>query len=183
MATEDKPPDETGKGDENPLPVAKPVPTQPTIEPVAPVEPIVPRGELTAQPAQPAQPQATGEPDPVPEPLLVRIIEDDELSTVERKTIRYGKLGIFVAFLAFVAGCVTGYFIWKQFGEMAKQTSILAASFEKQKQDSADAAITTKQQIQLLQWQLDQQKGSFRLDERPWILTLPSGCVSLSEPV
>jgi hypothetical protein len=115
-------------------------------------------------------------PQPPQEPLLVRVIEDDELSTFERRTGRYAMAGVGVAFLALVAACVTAYFIAGQFGEMAKQTSILAQSLEKQKQDSVAAAITTDHQLSILSQQLSalqeqstQQGVTLEMDQRPWL--------------
>lgn len=173
MEPEKNSPNKTPAGDDKPPPIAEPVPSQPTIEPVAPVIPAPGKGEFTTQPAQQQPTQKSHDP---LKPLLVRVIEDDELSKFERTTLRYGVLGIFVAFLALVAACVTAYFINGQFKEMSNQTGILSASFEKQKQDSAAAAITTAQQLSIAQKQAKAAQNSvltlerqMELTERPWI--------------
>jgi hypothetical protein len=164
---------ETPKGDENSLPIAESTPKQPPIEPVNAVEPLPIQNKFSAQPAQQ---QAAEEEHKTPEPLVARVIEDDEPSEFERKTLGYGGLAILVAFLALVAACVTAYFIDGQFKETAKQTKILSDSLEKEKQDSAAAAITTAQQLSIAQKQARAAQNSvlalerqMELDERPWI--------------
>ena len=166
MNADDKTAKETGTGDKNPLPIGESVPGPSEVKPVAPVEPVAPQRELAAQAAQTQPTEAV---QPAKEPLLVRVVEDSEFSKFERKTILVGGLGIFVAFLALVAVSVTARFIFNQFGEMAKQTGILQKSFDKQKADSDATAITTGQQLGILQGQLTQQTNAMKLDERAWV--------------
>ncbi len=155
--------------------------SQPTIEPGAQVEPLPTQNKLATQATQQ---QPTEEEHPTPEPLLVRVIKDDELGTFERKTIRYGVLGIVVASLALSAACVSAYFIYGQFTEMAKQTGILAESLKKQREDSAAAVTTTGTQLAALQSQitiaryaireaqdsLALTRNNFIQDQRPYVL-------------
>jgi hypothetical protein len=164
VATEDKPPEEAGKGDKNPLPIAEPVSTQPTIKPVEPVEAAAPEGEL---PAPPAQPQPTGEPAPISEPLLIRVL--DEPSRFERMTIRYGKIGVLVAFLALVAASVTGFFIYQQFTAMDEANVMAGISARRARYDARASEITTAQQLVDLQAQLAIAHNTFDALNRPYV--------------
>lgn len=67
-------------------------------------------------------------------------------------------------------------FVYFQFEEMAKQTGILIASFEKQKQDSVESSQNTAKQLSILEGQLTEQQKStqavtsqMRQDQRPWL--------------
>lgn len=152
MDTQDHPPpDKPSDRDESPLPVAKPMTAQPEVQATAPSIPAPPQGELAAQPAQ-QQPQQ--EATDILKPLLVRIVEDDELSSFERKTIRYGALGILVAFLALVAACVTGYFIYQQFAAMEEANTLADYVAKKARLDSAASSIATAKQMNGLQAQI-----------------------------
>ena len=110
------------------------------------------------------------------EPLHIRVIEGDKLSSFERKTVRIGCWGVVVGFLSLGAACVAAYLVYQQFQEMAKQTSILSQSFAKQKTDSDAASIATATQIGIMQGQLTQlqkalalTKEQFTKEERPYI--------------
>src|ERR1035441_1369513 len=120
VATEDKPAEKAGEGEQHPFPIAKPVPAQPTIEPVDPVKPPAPQSEL---PAPPAQPQAAGKPDHAPEPLLIRLV--DEASTFERRTVVMGWVGLGIGFLSFLAALIAGFLIYHQWREMNAQTGFM----------------------------------------------------------
>lgn len=103
------------------------------------------------------------------QPLRVAILRDDKLSGFERKTLILAKWGFIVASLSVLAACFAGYSVYQQFDQMKAQTKILSDSFEKQKADSAAAAVSTKGQLTLMQGQLDQAQDAFRTDERAWV--------------
>jgi hypothetical protein len=103
------------------------------------------------------------------EPLRVGAVKDIDLTSFEKKTIRIGWLGFGVAALSLVAAIVVGIVFFLQFREMKRQTGVLSDSFEKQKEDSADASVATAKQIAIMQGQLTQAQYSARLDQRAWI--------------
>jgi hypothetical protein len=164
MATEDKPAEEASSGDKNPLPIAEPVPAQSTIKPVNPIEPVAPQGEL---PTQPTQPQPAGKPDPAPEPLLIRVV--DEPSRFERRTITLGWLGLFLGFLSFLAAIIAGGLIYHQWLEMNAQTGFMNRAAIQARKDSADSGIAAANQLTILRGQLTQQTEALRMDQRPWL--------------
>ena len=143
--------DKTREGDECTLPAAKPVSSEAPVRPIAAVDPTAPQNKLSAQPLQQ---QPTQEPQKSVEPLSVKIIEDDELNSFERKTIRYGGAGVFVAFLALLAASVTGFFIYHQFEEMNAQTGLMNRAAVQARLDAKDSALTTAQQLAALQAQI-----------------------------
>jgi hypothetical protein len=109
-------------------------------------------------------------------PFLVEVIEDDELSKFERKTVRFGKWGLVVASLSLIAAGAAAFFVKQQFVEMAGQTDILARDARRARADSAAAAITTGEQLEIaqksmiaIQGQLTEAKRAAEIAERPWI--------------
>jgi hypothetical protein len=143
--------DKTREGDERTLPIAKPVSSEAPVQPVASVEPTAPQNNLSAQPLQQ---QPAKEPQKPLEPLSVKIIEDDELNHFERKSIRYGGVGILVAFLALLAASVTGFFIYHQFEEMNAQTGLMNRAAVQARLEAKDSAINTAKQLGALQAQI-----------------------------
>jgi hypothetical protein len=84
-------------------------------------------------------------------PFTVRVIEDDELSAFERKTVAFGKWGLVIAALSLLAACVAALVVFQQFKEMAAQTDLLSRASRQNRKDNADAAITTGKQLAGLQ--------------------------------
>jgi hypothetical protein len=152
MGTDDNTASEAPTGDDEPLHVTEPVSIQPVVKLVDAVKPVPPKSEGTTQPAQN---QPADEIPKTPEPILVRVIEDDALNAFERKTIIVGGLGIFVAFLALVAACVTAYYIHGQLGEMVKQYPEL-----KKSADASERAATASENS------IRQNTEAFKLDEQ-----------------
>ena len=62
------------------------------------------------------------------EPLLVRVIEDDELSSFEERSISFARWGIGIAIFTILIGVGTAIVFWGQFRETWAQTDILAIS-------------------------------------------------------
>ena len=164
MATEDKPPDEAGKGDENPLPIAEPVPTQPPVEPVRGlVQTSRPQGEFATPPAQP---QPIEEPQPIPVLLEPSCIP---LGTFERRTILIGWVGLSIGFLSFLAAILAGFLIYQQWWEMNSQTELMNRAAIQARKDSAAASVATAAQLQDLQDQITEQRQALEFDQRPWL--------------
>jgi hypothetical protein len=164
---------EAPKGDQNPLPVAEVAPEQKAVEPVQLDITLTIKEELAAEPDQQ---QTPAEVQIVQQPLLVHVTNDDELSNFERQTILYGKVGISVAFLALVAACVTGYFIFQQFKEMSAQTDLSSSAAKQARIDAKDAAIAITKQLTIAQQQAKAAQTSVVAiqnqtvqQERPWI--------------
>jgi hypothetical protein len=156
--------DSTQQGDQSHLPIHKAAPPDAA---VSAADSIV---------AAPAQQKVTVElldepraDEGTPDPLRVRVVKDDDLSSFESKTIKYAKWGVLIAGLSLAAAIAAAIVFYFQFKEMSKQTGILAESLTKQKEDSAAAAITTGQQLKLLQSQLTQQRNALEMDQRPWL--------------
>jgi hypothetical protein len=103
------------------------------------------------------------------EPLQIRIVEDDELNSFEKKTIRFGTAGIVVAGLSLIAACLAAFFIFQQFKEMAAQTDLSSRSAKQARVDAKDSGIATAKQLAILQGQLTQQRDALQIDQRPWL--------------
>jgi hypothetical protein len=153
------------------------------------VEPIIPAALQQDIPSDfnlPKPPEQIGNEN---HPIMVRAIEDDDLTSFEKKTVRIGKWGVGVAAASLLAAIVAGMGVWLQFGEMSKQTGILAAAFEKQKQDSVENAKTTAKQLKILQDQVVAAQGSAgaiqkqsRTAERAWIaISWPDSKIVVTE--
>ena len=110
------------------------------------------------------------------EPLSVKVIKDDELSSFERITVRYGYWGIVFAFVSLVIASYAAYCVFQQFKEMAAQTELLNRGARQAREDSKDTSASTAQQLAILQGQLREQQNSvgvvtkqMRQDQRPWL--------------
>jgi hypothetical protein len=151
------------------LPVGETLPIPP------PVEPIPPTTTQRQLSAQLHQASSDSKKKGKYSPLLVRVVEDDELNSFEKKTVTFGMVGLLIAFLSFVAASAAGYFVFQQFKEMADQTELLSRAAQQSRKDSADSAITTAKQITILKGQLEQQQKSFVTEERGWISVSGTG--------
>jgi hypothetical protein len=158
--------DKTPTGDEHPLPIAKAASAPLPVGAIQEAVPVVPQNEAAAQPAQQ---QPSTEIQISHQPLLVHITKDDELSVFEKKTVFFGGLGIFVAFLSLVAACAGGYFVFQQFEEMVVANNLADISARRARHDSAESSIATARQLAILQGQLTQQRNSMQIDQRPWL--------------
>lgn len=67
-------------------------------------------------------------------PLLVRVIEDDELNAFEQKTLKYAKAGFVVGFVTVFLAGLTAIIFYGQFKEAAGQTDLLASLRNKKEQ-------------------------------------------------
>jgi hypothetical protein len=162
----------TPEGDEYTLPVSDIAPIEATVERVETLAPAYLQQGVGPNLHNEAREEQLAE---NKEPLLVRVIEDDELSQFERKTVRVAWWGFGIAVLSLVATVCAGIVFYRQFTEMAKQTTILSASFEKQKIDSAASEVTASAQLTILQGQLTQQQAATRLEQRAWISIVGTG--------
>ncbi len=199
MDTENHTPEETHKKNENPLTVTESVPCTSTVEPVATVEPFAAQSEL---PAESVEQQSAEEDRPVPQPIAVRIIKDVELSTFERKTIRYGAVGILVAFLALVAACITAYWIYEQFQAIEEANEVAGFSANKARYEARASDEAVAKQLIVIQRQLTEARRSanaatltsnaarlsaetaqkqLELSDRPWVGV--QGPINITGPI
>lgn len=137
--------DEAIEAEGNSLPVGEPVST--------------PSFEQTIPPAPQQQVAVNNQRDQAErakrsDPLVVRIIEDDELSSFEQKTVKFGRWGLIVASFSFAAASAAAYFVYQQFAEMNAQTQILSATAERARIDSNDNAKATAAQLASFQAQI-----------------------------
>jgi hypothetical protein len=109
-------------------------------------------------------------------PLSVRVIKDNELSSFERITVRYGYWGIVFAFVSLVIAIYAADCVFQQFKEMAAQTELLSRGATQARRDSAEASVTTTKQLQIAQEQVKAAEESVDAiaaqtveDERPWV--------------
>ncbi len=86
--------------------------------------------------------------------MAVRIIEDDELSSFEQKTVKFGRWGLVITAFSFLAASAAAYFVYQQFAEMNVQTGIISATAERARIDSNEAAKATAIQLKALQDQV-----------------------------
>lgn len=104
----------------------------------------------------------TGRPDdPQPQPIrmvnesiAVRITENNELSTFERKTLGWARLGFWIAGGTFAIAFITGWIFFRQLKEMSNQTDIQFRASAQARRDAKDAAIITSKQLEALQTQI-----------------------------
>ncbi len=156
-------------GTVSPIPIANSVPSAP---PMPSTEPLLPSSVKHTAPENPDQQigqSRTGNGPSGPSPVLVRIIEDDELSLFERRTVTFGGVGILIAAFSAIAASAAAYFVFQQFKEMADQTELLSRSAEQARKDSKESGAATARQLSLLQGQLTQQEDAIRLDQRAWV--------------
>ncbi|MGD1064988.1 MAG: hypothetical protein ABR860_17165 [Terracidiphilus sp.] len=121
--------------------------------------------------------KATSADEPKP-PFYLQIPTDlqQQITSFEKKTVRFGYWGLVIASISFAAACVAAWFIFQQFKEMAAQTDLLSRSARQARHESAKSDSTTAQQIAILQGQLHEQQNSvavvtkqMRQDQRPWL--------------
>lgn len=138
-------------------------------------DPVVPPAPSSSGVAPQQQPDRTQKVELV-QPVSVSFIRDDELSRFEKKTVTFGRWGLIVAGLSFVAACTAAYFVYEQFAEMNLQTGILSATAERARVDSNESGNATARQLAALQAQviaardqLVQGRRALELDQRPWL--------------
>ncbi len=96
-------------------------------------------------------------------------MNDDGLSTFERRTVFIGIVGIFLAALSMAAALVAGYFVYQQFKQMEVANNVADIASRRARYDSDKTAIVTARQLAILQGQLTQQQAALNLTERAWI--------------
>jgi hypothetical protein len=170
-------------GTVSPIPIANSVPSAP---PMPSTEPLLPSSVKHTAPENPDQQIGQSRNGNVPSglsPFLVRIIEDDEPGSFERRPVKLGVFGLFISTLSFIAASIAAYFVFQQFKEMADQTELLSRSAEQARKDSKESGAATARQLSLLQGQLAQQVDSMRLDQRAWVsVTGISGYPEVGKP-
>jgi hypothetical protein len=166
LDTEPHAKDGATEANQDTFPVGKSVP----IPPINPPKPIVPetpnKQDVRPDPAADTRQANVEKPN---EPLLVRVIEDDELSSFEQKTVLFGRWGVGVAILSLLAASVAGFFIFQQFEEMAAQTDLASRVAKQARIDAKDSSTVAAKQLAILQNQLTQQRRSMEIDQRPWL--------------
>lgn len=174
------------QGDKNPLPVSHPAPAQPpepTVNRAAPPE---------IQQNVGTDPQAKkGEQKPREDrgPLPIRVIEDDELSTFERRTVRLGYWGVVIGSLSLLAACVAGFLVYHQWWEMNSQTGYMNRAAIEARIDSAKNTLIVQQQLKIAQdqataaqKQVSAVTRQMRQDQRAWIKVTAYGPKELPAP-
>ncbi|SRR5258708_2519918 len=160
------------EGDEYSLPIGEIATADSTVSPADPPVPTAAQQDISADL------ERTGAKHTVEnqqEPLQVVILKDNELSTFESKTVRFGKWGTAIAALALLAASAAAYFVFQQFKEMASQTEILNRGARQARADSAASSIATAKQLSILQRQLMQTEKAFKIDEQARIKVTPQG--------
>lgn len=165
--------DEKPKGEENPLPLSEVTHVNPQVGDVNPITPLPAQQNLAAQNPQ-EQAQGCGKKNN--EPFRVAIVENNELSIFEKKTVLLGKLGLVIAGVSLLAACLAAFLIFQQFKEMAAQTNLLNIQIRQAREDSANSSVATAKQLEALQGQLDAARHSagiaaqqLDLTDRAWI--------------
>jgi hypothetical protein len=177
--------DKTPATDEHSLPIGKPAPIVPPI-PIA--EPFI-QDTVAQQNIDPELSDSHRTEDetkhikPMPvrvvnDPLSTRVVEDDELSTFERTTIKFGRWGSIVAAATLLVAGGTGIVFYEQFVEMASQTNLLAIAAKQARIEAKDASIATakqlfiaQEQVKTAQLQADAAQASVKVIQRQFALT------------
>jgi hypothetical protein len=114
-------------------------------------------------------------------PLLVRVIEDDDLDAFERKTLKYAKAGFAVGVVTIVLAGLTALIFYGQFKEAASQTDLLQIAAKQARRGSVAAGLRAQQEIAVLQAQATAAQDSvkaiqrqMRQDQRAWIKMAPN---------
>lgn len=152
---------DTPKGEENALPLSEAVSAN---TPKVPVEPAIPAAfsqdvspGLSADASHQYKPSAD-------DPIFVRVVKDDDLSSFERKSARYAKVGAAIAVISLAATIGAGVVFFMQFQEMTSQTSLLSQSALQARRDSNENSKVTAKQLAALQAQIIvAQKGTLAL--------------------
>jgi hypothetical protein len=175
--------DKAQKPDKQPLPVGELTPAALPVNRVEPPSraPILQQDIGTNPPGNPGGGDEANNPDPMPvrvvnDPLLTRVVEDDELGEFEARTLRYARWGFGVAIVTLVLALGTGAVFFGQFSEMANQTDLLGRAARQARTDAKDAGIATAKQLVIAQEQANAAKDSvkaiqtqMRIMSRPWV--------------
>jgi hypothetical protein len=141
-----------------------------TALPIDAPKPIVPetraKQDIRTDPTDNTSQKNVGKPH---EPLLVRVVEDDELNSFEQKTVLFGKWGVGVAALSLLAASVAGFYVFQQFREMSAQTDLASRAARQARIDAAASGRDFAKQIGMLQAQINQQTDAVNLTERAWV--------------
>jgi hypothetical protein len=112
----------------------------------------------------------------IKQPVRVDVIKDEELTRFEKKTVRFGYWGLIIASCSLLAACIAAWGVFQQFKEMASQTELLSRSARQARRDSAEASLTTAQQLRIAQQQASAAQEQVRAvarqmrqDQRAWI--------------
>jgi hypothetical protein len=153
--------DETQDGKEHPLTVGGDSSAHPSEQTGNPVIPPPTPNKVVSDPNQASTETRKIE---LREPISVAIVRDTELSKFEAKTVTFGKVGVIVAVLSFIAASGAAYFVLQQLKEMAAQTELLGRGARQSRSDANDSSIATTKQLSALQEQIAiAQKGAAAL--------------------
>jgi hypothetical protein len=136
--------DRTPKAPEDVLAVSESTPPAPPIGPAKDVipDPAFQKLAISAPKNDEGQPK-TEKPK---EPLQVRIISGDELTSFERKTVSFGWYGLLIAGASFIAALIAALVFFSQLKEMSKQTDLLGITAEQARTDAKNSAVATAKQ-------------------------------------
>jgi hypothetical protein len=154
------------QGDKDALPITQPAPKTPEVPTVDHPIPACKEGEIGSNLKQKHGYCHGGN---SKNPFYVYVQGDKELSTFEKRTVFLGYVGIGIAVFSLLAACVAGYFVYHQWREMNAQTGYMNRAAKQARTESATSAVSTAQQLKILQGQLTQQEKAMELDQRAWV--------------
>jgi hypothetical protein len=161
------------RGDQNPLPVTHPAPK--AVE-VPAVDPPIPARKQNEAPADPKQEHGCYHRTHNKQPCLSQIVDKNNLSLFERRTILLGWIGLGIGFLSLLAASIAGFLIYHQWWEMNTQSGYMNRAAIQARKDSADSSISTQKQVAIAQQQAQAAQDSVKaiqrqtqIAERAWI--------------
>ena len=142
---------EKAKGSQDPLPISEGAPTKPQEIPTQTGTPAAAQKEVSADLQQDAR---SGKIPKEKKPFRIEVVKNEELSSLETKTVIYAKVGLLISLLALIAAGAAAYFVFQQFKEMADQTDLLNRGARQARVDSAASSAATTKQLAGLQAQI-----------------------------
>ena len=124
------------------------------------------------------------------EPLQVRIVSGDKLTSFERKTVGFNRYGLLISGASFIAALVAAWVFFGQLKETSKQTDLLDITAEQARTDAKNSALATARQLAAVQAQItvaqtgtaafegqlkearrmtDLASEQLRITDRPWV--------------
>jgi hypothetical protein len=147
--------EEKRQGKDDPAPTQK---TEPVHPPAPPTTGIAPQENVTSQLGTEKPKEKCDK----SKEIVVRVLEDDALSSFETKTLFWGRIGIILAIATFVVGALTLIIFYRQLDLMRTQ-------LQDAESDGRTASRHARQQISALQSQVKAIQTQTRQDQRPWL--------------
>jgi hypothetical protein len=162
--------------DDNSLPVGK-IPAQESPQNSTTQTPPIPVGQQdvgSAPPGAAANNQQAQHPNPLPvfvtnESLNARVVEDNELSEFERRTINFARAGFGLALFTLAVAIFTGWVFYGQLNELSEQTNVAEFNAKKARLEASASDRTAAKQLELAQKSVEAIQGQTRTSERAWI--------------